>query len=226
MAVGGHAVIKIQGTTDLTPKKLVNLAVERAKLNKKDEYGNERFYAAIIEESHVIAHKFKNFWILDVYTCGNESQIESALESMISRFEIGEIYGFYTPRGIGFEGSDFEKQFKLTSSMREFRYGHDHILLDLNVDGDKIKTVDNIVDYARKLDEYVVARYQFAPYGASGILKTGKKLITFHSWPEYGLLTIDFIGYRAHLDKVKEFVDNIGGSVLSEWNLGYFNRRY
>ncbi len=222
MAVGGHAIIKIIGKTELTPKKLVNTAVNDAKLTKKDEYGGKRIYAVVIEESHVIAHKFGDYWILDVYTCGNKEQMESALESLISKFEVSKIFSFYTPRGIEFSEKDFEEKPKVLSKVEPIKHGYDHLLLDLKVDRRKIERVDTIVNYVKEVvNGDVIARYQFAPYGASGIIGNGKYLVTFHSWPEHNLLTIDFIGFKKNLNKVEEFVSKIDGKVLSEWNLSY-----
>ncbi len=224
MAVGGHAVIKIYGKTELTPEKLVNGAVNYAKLNKKDQYKDKAFYAAIIEESHVIAHKFKDYWILDVYTCGNKKQMKNTIDFLISKFEINEIFGFYTPRGGDFDEKDFNLNLKFKDQLNP---GYDHILLDLSVDGSKIETVDSIVNYVRKVvDEDVIARYQFTPYGASGIMRNGRKMVTFHSWPEYGLLTIDFIGFRSELPKVRQFVEEIEGDIIKEWDLAYGKTKF
>ena len=222
MTVEGHAVIKIYGKTELTPKNLINGAIDYAKLNKKDEYGNKSFYSAIIEESHVIAHKFEKYWILDIYTCGNKNQLENTLEYMVSNFEINEIYGFYTPRGRGFDGDDFEGE--VSVNFNPLNHGYDHVMLDLETPGHNIKTVDQVVDAVKKIfDGDVIARYQFSPYGGSGIIKQGRKLVTFHTWPEYDLHTIDFIGFRSHEDipKILEFVKTTRSKVLREINLAY-----
>ncbi len=219
MAVGGHALIKIYGKTKLTPKKLIDTAVIDAKLNKKDEFKDNSFYAAIIEESHLIAHKFDKFWLIDAYTCGNLEQLVNAVNSIVSNFNFDEIYSFYTPRGIRY-GAEFENNLKI--DMPQLNPGYDHIMLDMEVVGEKIKKVDQIVEYVSDVfDGDVIARYQFAPYGASGVIRSGREMVTFHSWPEYNLITIDFIGFRRKLHDVKRFVDRIDGEILKEWNLSY-----
>ncbi|MGC9123135.1 MAG: adenosylmethionine decarboxylase [Thermoplasmata archaeon] len=73
-----------------------------------------------------------------------------------------------------------------------------HIIADFyGVDGNTIAYVESMkpifeesVKYA-KLTKISSDYYQFRPRGCSGIILLAESHISFHTWPEHGLITLD-----------------------------------
>jgi S-adenosylmethionine decarboxylase len=73
-----------------------------------------------------------------------------------------------------------------------------HIVADFyGVDRDILAYVENLKpifeDTVRdvKLTKISSDYYQFRPFGASGIVLLAESHISFHTWPEHGLITLD-----------------------------------
>ncbi len=73
-----------------------------------------------------------------------------------------------------------------------------HIIADLKgVENGKISTVDEvkkIMEGAVKVGGLTKIRshyHQFTPKGVSGIILIAESHLSFHTWPEYGLVTLD-----------------------------------
>ncbi len=73
-----------------------------------------------------------------------------------------------------------------------------HIIADFyGVDSDLIATTERMspiieaaVEYGR-LTKISSDYYQFRPRGASGVVLLAESHLSFHTWPEYGLVTLD-----------------------------------
>lgn len=73
-----------------------------------------------------------------------------------------------------------------------------HILADLyGIDENLISTVDDIYPIVEKavvdggLTKISSDYHQFDPVGASGIVLLAESHLSFHTWPEHGLVTMD-----------------------------------
>ncbi|MCL5681077.1 MAG: adenosylmethionine decarboxylase [Candidatus Thermoplasmatota archaeon] len=73
-----------------------------------------------------------------------------------------------------------------------------HIIADLRgVEFDRISNVDDIkkvMEGAVKAGNLTKIRshyHQFTPTGVSGIILIAESHLSFHTWPEYGLVTLD-----------------------------------
>ena len=74
-----------------------------------------------------------------------------------------------------------------------------HILVDLHgCDSELLKEVEYICDAmmtaARKSQATIVGQCfkQFEPWGVSGVIVIAESHITIHTWPEYGLASVDY----------------------------------
>lgn len=73
-----------------------------------------------------------------------------------------------------------------------------HIIADLyGVDSKLIERAEkmmNIIEEAVKFTNLTKVSsdyYQFEPFGASGVVLIAESHLSFHTWPEHGLVTID-----------------------------------
>ena len=93
-----------------------------------------------------------------------------------------------------------------------------HIIADLyGVDAGLISSADTIspiMESAIKegnLTEISSQYYQFRPMGASGIALLAESHISFHTWPEHGLVTLDIYtcGDRSNADRAFNYILNV-----------------
>ena len=73
-----------------------------------------------------------------------------------------------------------------------------HIIADLyGVDSrllERAETMMNVIEEAvkfAKLTKVSSDYYQFEPFGASGVVLIAESHLSFHTWPEHGLVTLD-----------------------------------
>ena len=95
-----------------------------------------------------------------------------------------------------------------------------HIIADLyGVDSRLLERAENMMDIIEdavkfaKLTKVSSDYYQFEPFGASGVVLIAESHLSFHTWPEHGLVTLDIYtcgapeeaekAYRYILEKLK-----------------------
>ncbi len=178
--------------------KLVELIDESVKFSELTDLTRIRtgnFYAVIIAESHLIAYITKEGISVDIYTCGeSDEKTRKAFEYIVER--LGEPrFKFYTPR----------------PTSRGDQRGN-HILCDLIVkDKDGLKHVSDLASFISN-EKHASAYFQFPGGGASGVVVYEKAYVTFHTWPETGLVTLDFNGISAP-EFYKHFIERINSSL-------------
>jgi len=82
-----------------------------------------------------------------------------------------------------------------------------HIIADMyGVDPEILARVEHMkeifegaVDFA-KLSKISSDYYQFRPHGASGVILIEESHLSFHTWPEHGLVTLDIYTCGDHTD--------------------------
>ena len=74
-----------------------------------------------------------------------------------------------------------------------------HVLADLHgCSSDLLKKVEYVADSmyeaARRSDATIVGKFfkQFDPWGVSGVIIIAESHITIHTWPEFGLASVDY----------------------------------
>ncbi len=90
-----------------------------------------------------------------------------------------------------------------------------HILADLyEVEGEKIDRVEDVRELLEgavrfaKLTKISSHYYQFKPYGATGVILLAESHMSIHTWPEYGIATLDIYtcGDKGKAFKALEYV--------------------
>jgi S-adenosylmethionine decarboxylase proenzyme len=92
-----------------------------------------------------------------------------------------------------------------------------HILVDIfNCNSKLLEKVDFIADTmhtaAKKSGATIVGKYfkQFEPYGVSGVIIIAESHISIHTWPEHGLVSVDYfscsddVNINAAINHIKE----------------------
>ena len=82
-----------------------------------------------------------------------------------------------------------------------------HVLVDMHkCNSEKLKnveTIKNIMLGATKVSKAtIVGEFfkQFDPYGVSGVVIISESHLTIHTWPEYGLASIDYFSCSESVD--------------------------
>ena len=110
-----------------------------------------------------------------------------------------------------------------------------HIIADFyGVDEDLISKVENMKDIFEDTVKYANLSkissdyYQFKPNGASGIVLISESHLSFHTWPEYKLVTLDiytcgdenqafkayeFLKEKLKPEKIEEIIIRRGNSI-------------
>ncbi len=86
-------------------------------------------------------------------------------------------------------------------------YLGEHLVIDIHeCDRRVISDKDKIIDVLKLAINHVKMRivkieiHEFQPYGLSGIFILAESHLTFHTWPEYGILTIDVFTCNISVD--------------------------
>lgn len=92
-----------------------------------------------------------------------------------------------------------------------------HIIADFyGVDSSILSTVDSMADIFEETVRYSGATklasnyYQFEPFGASGVILLAESHMSFHTWPEHELVTLDIYtcGSPEMTEKAYEYLLN------------------
>ena len=75
---------------------------------------------------------------------------------------------------------------------------------------DMARIFEDTVKYAG-VTKLAANYYQFEPFGCSGVVLLAESHMSFHTWPEYGLVTLDFYtcGPPEQAHKAYEYLENV-----------------
>ena len=205
MAVGLQIDLSFNGKVK---QNILDEIVKYADLTVKNRVTLDTFYGIIIEESHLFMRKMKNGYYFSIYTCGDPEKEEKSLEYLLKNSEIRNARMLFLKRGKDYgEEKSMGNPFEIFEEIKgfypnKFSFGGEHHIVDADVHLERVEEIEKLLGNA-------LARYNFQPWGASGII-IDNSIITFHTWPEYDLATFDF--YDADLSFVRSVLEKIGGS--------------
>ncbi len=208
MTVGLQIDIKFKGEIK---ENILKEIVSHAKLTPKDEIKVENLEAIIIEESHLMIVKRGDSYYVSIYTCGEPEKEERALVYLLKNSKIKDAKMLFLERGLGYGE---EKKMKDPRGLfkeivgfypKSFEREGKHQVIDARADGKILERVENF-----KFLGNPIAKYNFEPWGASGIIYDENRILTFHTWPEYGLATFDL--YNQNLEDARKLLERIKGN--------------
>ena len=98
-----------------------------------------------------------------------------------------------------------------------------HILIDLHgCNSELLKKVEYISEAmmtaARKSEATIVGRFfkQFDPWGVSGVIIIAESHITVHTWPEYGLASVDYFSCSEE-PKIYKAIEHLKTALDAKW---------
>lgn len=113
---------------------------------------------------------------------------------------------------------DFQKNIRSTLKLMKNNVGK-HVLVDMHgCSPELLKKVDFISDAmyqaAKRSNATIVGQFfkQFDPWGVSGVIVIAESHISIHTWPEYGLASIDYFSCSEE-PSIKAAIDHLAQTL-------------